>query len=198
MKDNFEYFLYKRTVDMFCNSSVTEDVLCHYSKKLVKLELSCLDCFCTFKTQSCLNQHKRNWKCKLQERCLKCNKKITFGSKREKIEVLSSHDCNKKIKFCKVCWQYHNENQEHCKLNIWENHLWKINPKICVLSAAISDKNNYVDCLLCSDKKDFCHFHSNLPNQSRVNFVSTIREIDLHSIFCDNFFSDYGVESDEK
>ena len=76
--------------------------------------------------------------------------------------------------------------------------MWKINPKICVLSAAISDKNNYVDCLLCSDKKDFCHFHSNLPNQSRVNFVSTIREIDLHGIFCDNFFSDYGVESDEK
>ena len=75
--------------------------------------------------------------------------------------------------------------------------MWKTNPKIFVLSAAISDKNNYVDCVLCSHKKDLCHFHSNLPNQSSVNFVSTLREIDLHGIFYD-FFNDFGVESDEK
>ena len=98
-----------------------------------------------------------------------------------------------------ICYHFHDEDQESCKLNIWQNTLWEINPKICVLSAAISDKNNYVECVLCRDKKDFvCHFHENLPNESSVNFVSTLREIDLHGTFHEQFFDNFGVESDEK
>ena len=190
MKENIEYKQYDRTVDMFCDSSIFKDE---------KLELCCVDCMCIFQTESCLKHHKRNRKCNLQERCIKCNKIITFNTKAKKEQVIRKHDCNKKMIFCQICYHFHDEHQESCKLNIWQNTLWEINPKICVLSAAISDKNNYVECVLCRDKKDFvCHFHENLPKESSVNFVSTLREIDLHGTFHEQFFDNFGVESDEK
>ena len=190
MKENLEYKQYERTVDMFCDSSIIKEV---------KLELCCVDCRCIFQTQSCLTHHKRNRKCKLQERCLKCNKTITFNTKAQKEQVIRKHDCNKNMIFCQICYHCHDEDQENCKLNTWQNTLWELNPKICVLSAAITDKNNYVECVLCRDKKDFvCHFHQNLPDQSSVNFVSTLREIDLHGTFYEKFFDNFGVESDEK
>ena len=161
-------------------------------------EMSCKDCFGTFKTKDCFLQHKKNKMCKMQKKCKKCNRFIIFHKYQFKEKAIKDHDCNIKIGYCEHCTQLHSRDEE-CKLTARNIKDWQNFPKLCLIAASVSDTNAYVNCIECNKGKFKCKYHKKSHQKdSFVNFLYIMREINIHGIFHGVYVTENEVENQIK